>query len=52
MTDNDDLQELRERALASETDANQLFEIAAQHPEVFAEVAANSNAYPDLLDWL
>lgn len=52
MTENDDLQELRERALASETDANQLFEIAAQHPEVFAEVAANSNAYPDLLDWL
>lgn len=52
MTDSDNLEKLRERALASETDANQLFEIAAQHPEVFAEVAANSNAYPDLLNWL
>ena len=52
MTDSDDLEKLRERALASETDANQLFDIAAQHPEVFAEVAANSNAYPDLLNWL
>ncbi|WP_122819622.1 hypothetical protein [Varibaculum vaginae] len=52
MTDNHDLEKLRERALASETDANQLFEIAAQHPEVFAEVAANPNAYPDLLNWL
>ncbi|WP_288292274.1 hypothetical protein [uncultured Varibaculum sp.] len=52
MTENDDLKELRERALAPETDANQLFEISAQHPEVYAEVAANPNAYPDLLDWL
>lgn len=52
MTDSDDLKELRERALASETNANELFEISAQHPEVYAEVAANPNAYPDLLDWL
>ena len=52
MTDSDDLKELRERALAPETDANQLFEISAQHPEVYAEVAANPNAYPDLLNWL
>ena len=52
MTASDDLKELRERALAPETDANQLFEISAQHPEVYAEVAANPNAYPDLLDWL
>ncbi|MFR2393035.1 MAG: hypothetical protein ACLS7Q_02350 [Varibaculum cambriense] len=43
---------MRERALASETNANELFEISAQHPEVYAEVAANPNAYPDLLDWL
>ena len=52
MTDSDDLKKLRERALAPETDANQLFEISAHHPEVYAEVAANPNAYPDLLDWL
>ena len=52
MTDSDDLKKLRERALAPETDANQLFEISAQHPEVYAEVAANPNAYPDLLNWL
>lgn len=52
MTDSDNLKELRERALAPETDANQLFEISAQHPEVYAEVAANPNAYPDLLNWL
>ena len=52
MTDSDDLKELRERALAPETNANELFEISAQHPEVYAEVAANPNAYPDLLDWL
>lgn len=52
MTDSDDLKNLRERALAPETDANELFEISAQHPEVYAEVAANPNAYPDLLDWL
>ena len=52
MTDSDDLKKLRERALAPETDANELFEISAQHPEVYAEVAANPNAYPDLLDWL
>lgn len=52
MTDSDDLKELRERALALETNANELFEISAQHPEVYAEVAANPNAYPDLLDWL
>ena len=52
MTDSDDLKKLRERALAPETDANQLFEISAHHPEVYAEVAANLNAYPDLLDWL
>lgn len=52
MTDSDDLKELRERALAPDTNANELFEISAQHPEVYAEVAANPNAYPDLLDWL
>lgn len=52
MSDSDDLKELRERALAPETNANELFEISAQHPEVYAEVAANPNAYPDLLDWL
>ena len=52
MTESDDLKELRERALAPETNANELFEISAQHPEVYAEVAANPNAYPDLLDWL
>ena len=52
MTDSDDLKKLRERALAPETDANELFEISAQHPEVYAEVAANPNSYPDLLDWL
>lgn len=52
MTESDDLKELRQRALAPETDANQLFEISAQHPEVYAEVAANPNAYPDLLAWL
>lgn len=52
MSDSDDLKELRERALSPETNANELFEISAQHPEVYAEVAANPNAYPDLLDWL
>ncbi len=52
MTDSDDLKELRERALAPDTNANELFAISAQHPEVYAEVAANPNAYPDLLDWL
>ena len=52
MTESDDLKKLRERALAPDTDANELFEISAQHPEVYAEVAANPNAYPDLLDWL
>ena len=52
MTESDDLKKLRERALAPETDANQLFEISAHHPEVYAEVAANPNSYPDLLDWL
>ena len=52
MSDSDDLKELRERALAPETNANELFVISAQHPEVYAEVAANPNAYPDLLDWL
>ncbi len=52
MTESDDLKKLRERALAPETDATELFEISAQHPEVYAEVAANPNAYPDLLDWL
>ena len=40
MTDSDDLKKLRERALAPETDANELFEISAQHPEVYAEAVS------------
>lgn len=42
----------RSEAVNPETSGARLQEIAAQYPELQAEVAANPSAYPALLDWL
>ena len=38
--------------LPADTDPAQLYHLAAEHPEFWPAVAAHSNAYPELLEWL